>query len=107
MWFPLLFLSHDILEIVPCGSWNFICFRGNKAYKDRDLSKAEEFYTQGIISVPSSERSGCCLEPLVLCYSNRAVVRMCLGRMREAIGDCMMATALDPSFLKAQMRAAK
>lgn len=43
----------------------------------------------------------------MLCYSNRAVARMCLGKMREAIEDCMMATAIDPSFLKAQMRAAK
>ncbi|XP_024922352.3 uncharacterized protein LOC107431637 isoform X1 [Ziziphus jujuba] len=87
-----------------CEKWRF---RGNKAYEDKNLSKAEEFYTQGIISVPSNERSGRCLQPLVLCYSNRAVTRMCLGKMKEAIGDCMMAVALDPSFLKAQLRAAK
>lgn len=87
--------------------YDYISIRGNNAYKDKDLSKAEGFYTRGIISVPSNERTGCCLKPLVLCYSNRAVTRMCLGKMKEAIGDCMMAIALDPSFLKAQMRAAK
>nr|XP_023887583.1 dentin sialophosphoprotein-like isoform X2 [Quercus suber]POE67224.1 dnaj like subfamily c member 7 [Quercus suber] len=80
--------------------------RGNKAYANGELSKAEDLYTQGIISVPSSERSGCCLKPLLLCYSNRAATRRCLGRIREALGDSMMATALDPNFLKAQMRAA-
>ncbi|KAM3738949.1 hypothetical protein ACB098_09G168400 [Castanea mollissima] len=80
--------------------------RGNKAYANGELSKAEDLYTQGIISVPSSERSGCCLKPLLLCYSNRAATRRSLGRIREALGDSMMATALDPNFLKAQMRAA-
>ncbi|PON38927.1 N-terminal acetyltransferase A, auxiliary subunit [Trema orientale] len=86
-----------------CEKWRL---RGNQSYRKGDLSKAEEFYTQGIISVPLSERSGSCLKPLLLCYSNRAAARMCLLRIREAIGDCMMAAALDPSFLKAQVRAA-
>ncbi|XP_021833271.1 uncharacterized protein LOC110773081 [Prunus avium] len=86
-----------------CEKWRL---RGNEAYKNEDLSKAEDFYTQGIISIPSNERSGCCLKPLLLCYSNRAAARMVLGRIREALGDCVMATALDPNFLKVQMRAA-
>jgi DnaJ family protein C protein 7 len=84
-----------------------ICIRGNQAYNNRELSKAEDFYTQGIISVPSKERLGCCLKPLLLCYSNRATTRMCLERIRDALGDCVMAIALDPNFLKVQMRAAK
>ncbi|MED6146959.1 hypothetical protein PIB30_117413 [Stylosanthes scabra] len=79
--------------------------RGNKSYKDGDLSKAEDFYTLGINSVPSSE-SGSWMKPLLLCYSNRAATRMSLGRIREALGDCMMASSLDPTFLKVQMRAA-
>ncbi|KAL6145189.1 hypothetical protein ACLB2K_055877 [Fragaria x ananassa] len=86
-----------------CEKWRI---RGNKAYRNKDFSKAEEFYTQGIVSVPSSERSGSCLKPLLLCYSNRAATRMYMGKIREALGDCMMATALDPNFLKVQMRAA-
>ncbi|XP_062002722.1 uncharacterized protein LOC133720442 [Rosa rugosa] len=86
-----------------CEKWRI---RGNKAYRNKDFSKAEDFYTQGIVSVPSSERSGSCLKPLLLCYSNRAATRMYMGRIREALGDCMMATALDPNFLKVQMRAA-
>ncbi|KAF4373662.1 hypothetical protein F8388_025356 [Cannabis sativa] len=93
--------SAEIQE--TCEKWRL---RGNQSYKDGDLAKAEEFYTQGIISVPSSERSGSCPKPLLLCYSNRAAARMCLLRIREAIGDCMMALALDPNFLKAQLRAA-
>ncbi|KAL2320716.1 hypothetical protein Fmac_029685 [Flemingia macrophylla] len=85
-----------------CDKWRL---RGNQAYKDGDLSKAEDFYSQGIDSVPSSERS-CCVKPLLLCYSNRAATRMSLGKIREALEDCMMATALDATFLKVQMRTA-
>ncbi|CAJ1913063.1 unnamed protein product [Sphenostylis stenocarpa] len=86
-----------------CDKWRL---RGNQAHKDGDLSKAEDFYTLGINSVPSNERSGCYVQPLLLCYSNRAATRMSLGRIREALEDCMMATALDPSFPKVQMRTA-
>ncbi|CAJ2671531.1 unnamed protein product [Trifolium pratense] len=86
-----------------CYQWRL---RGNRAHKAKDLSKAEEFYTKGIDSVPSSERSGCCSKPLLLCYSNRAATRISLGRIREALEDCMRATSLDPTFLKVQMRTA-
>lgn len=84
-----------------------ILYRGNQAHKDGDLSKAEDLYSRGINSVHSSERSGCWAKPLLLCYSNRAATRMSLGRIREALEDCMMATALDPTFMKVQMRTAK
>ncbi|KAK7285648.1 hypothetical protein RJT34_20425 [Clitoria ternatea] len=86
-----------------CDKWRL---RGNLEYKEGNLSKAEEFYTLGINSVPSSERSGSCVKPLLLCYSNRAATCMSLGRIREAIEDCMMAATLDPTFLKVQMRTA-
>ncbi|KAJ7972177.1 DnaJ-like subfamily C member 7 [Quillaja saponaria] len=86
-----------------CDKWRL---RGNQAYKNGDLFKAEEYYTQGINSAPSSEELGCWLKPLLLCYSNRAATRMGLGRIRDALGDCKMATTLDPTFLKVQMRAA-
>lgn len=43
----------------------------------------------------------------MLCYSNRAATRISLGRMRDAIEDCMMAIAIDPNFFKVQVRAAK
>ncbi|XP_012569316.1 uncharacterized protein [Cicer arietinum] len=86
-----------------CYQWRQ---RGNQAHKAKDLSKAEEFYTHGINSVPPSERSGCCIKPLLLCYSNRAATRMSFGRIREALEDCMMASSLDPTFMKVQMRTA-
>ncbi|KAA8518109.1 hypothetical protein F0562_015583 [Nyssa sinensis] len=87
-----------------CDKWRI---RGNQAYKSGDLSKAEEFYTKGVNSFLHSNTSGCSLETLVLCYSNRAATRMSLGRMRDALGDCTMAAALDPNFLKVHIRAAK
>uniref|UniRef100_A0A6M2F8I0 J domain-containing protein n=1 Tax=Populus davidiana TaxID=266767 RepID=A0A6M2F8I0_9ROSI len=86
-----------------CEMWRA---RGNRAYQNGDMSKAEDFYTSGINSIPSSEMSGCCLKPLVICYSNRAATRMSLGNMREALRDCIKASGLDPNFLKVQMRAA-
>ncbi|KAK1577810.1 hypothetical protein Q3G72_025060 [Acer saccharum] len=86
-----------------CEMWRV---RGNEAYKSGNMSKAEGFYTQGINSVPLSETAGCCIKPLVLCYSNRAAARISLERIREALEDCLMAAAMDPNFLKAYVRAA-
>lgn len=86
-----------------CEKWRI---RGNQAYKNGKFSRAEEYYTKGVNSVPSGEESGCCLKPLLLCYSNRAATRMSLGRIREAIGDCIAAATIDPNFLKVQIRAA-
>ncbi|XWS43105.1 hypothetical protein CRYUN_Cryun16bG0073500 [Craigia yunnanensis] len=86
-----------------CEMWRL---RGNQAYRNDNLSKAEESYTQGINSVLSNETSRCSIKPLVLCYSNRAATRISLGRMREALADCLMAAALDPNFLKVYIRAA-
>ncbi|XP_047310060.1 dnaJ homolog subfamily C member 7-like isoform X2 [Impatiens glandulifera] len=94
--------SDVILE--ACAKWRIW---GNQAYADKKLCKAEEFYTEGINSIPIDERTGCYLKPLVLCYSNRAAVRMASNRIREALEDCKTAASLDPSFLKVQIRAAK
>ncbi|CAK7342656.1 unnamed protein product [Dovyalis caffra] len=86
-----------------CEMWRA---RGNHAYQNGDMLKAEEFYTCGINSISSNEMSGCCLKPLVICYSNRAATRMSLGNMREALRDCIKAAGLDPNFFKVQIRAA-
>lgn len=86
-----------------CEKWRL---RGNQAYAIGNLSKAEECYTQGLNCVSESDTSKSCLRALMLCYSNRAATRMCLGRMREALEDCMKAVALDPNFFRVQVRAA-
>ncbi|XP_059625039.1 uncharacterized protein LOC132268238 isoform X2 [Cornus florida] len=86
-----------------CEKWRL---RGNQAYANGDLSRAEDYYTQGVKCVSQSETSRGCLRALMLCYSNRAATRMSLGRIRAALGDCMMAAAIDPNFLKVQVRAA-
>ncbi|KAH1033612.1 hypothetical protein J1N35_045786 [Gossypium stocksii] len=86
-----------------CEKWRL---RGNQAYANGDSSKAEEYYTQGISCIPESETSKSCLRALMLCYSNRAATRMSLGRMKDALGDCMMAMAIDPNFSRVQLRAA-
>ncbi|XP_059429535.1 uncharacterized protein LOC132163311 isoform X2 [Corylus avellana] len=86
-----------------CEKWRQ---RGNQAYMSGDLSKAEDCYTNGVNCVSMSETSKSCLRVLMLCYSNRAATRMSLGRMRDALGDCVMAAAIDPNFPKVQLRAA-
>ncbi|GAB2295567.1 hypothetical protein Dimus_029728 [Dionaea muscipula] len=85
-----------------CDKWRL---RGNQAYKNRELSQAEDFYTLGINCIPSDELLGFPGRPLVLCYNNRAVARMALGKVREALKDCLLAVGCDPNFLKARIRA--
>ncbi|KAK4408293.1 Ubiquitin carboxyl-terminal hydrolase 24 [Sesamum angolense] len=86
-----------------CEKWRL---RGNQAYAKGEFSKAEAFYTQGINCISQNEESRSCLRALMLCYSNRAAARMSLGRFREALEDCIRASAIDPNFLKVQVRAA-
>ncbi|KAJ8551339.1 hypothetical protein K7X08_000709 [Anisodus acutangulus] len=86
-----------------CEKWRL---RGNQAYANGNLSKAEECYTQGLNCVSEGDTSKSCLRALMLCYSNRAATRMALGRMREALEDCMKAVALDPNFFRVQVRTA-
>lgn len=90
-----------ILE--ACEKWRI---RGNQAYRKGSLSKAENLYTKCIDSITHIEAPECCIEPLVLCYSNRAATRLSLGRVREALGDCKRAASLDSNFRKVHMRAA-
>ncbi|KAF8398323.1 hypothetical protein HHK36_017250 [Tetracentron sinense] len=85
---------------------DLIYIRGNQAYANGRLSTAEDYYTRGVNCVSPNETSISCLRALALCYSNRAATRMSIGRIREALVDCMKAAAIDPNFLKVQLRAA-
>ncbi|KAG1371172.1 putative DnaJ subfamily C member 7 [Cocos nucifera] len=99
-------LTKDLASVAAeeaCDKWRL---RGNQAYANGHPSKAEEYYTRGVNSISPIETSRNCSRALMLCYSNRAATRMSLGRMREALNDCMMAIAINPSFLRAQVRAA-
>lgn len=84
-----------------------IWIRGNQAYNNGELVKAEDCYTQGLNSVSENEKSRSCLKALMLCYSNRSATRVSLGKMKEALQDCLMASTIDPNFLKVQLRAAQ
>ncbi|XP_051143144.1 uncharacterized protein LOC127259674 isoform X2 [Andrographis paniculata] len=86
-----------------CEKWRL---RGNQAYAKEDFSRAEDCYTQGINCISPNVTSRSCLRALMLCHSNRAATRMSLGRLREALEDCLRASTIDPNFLKAQVRAA-
>ncbi|KAJ4839607.1 hypothetical protein Tsubulata_029635 [Turnera subulata] len=98
-----LIASASVAAQEACEKWRL---RGNQAYTGGDLSKAEDCYTKGINCIPKGETSKSCLRALTLCYSNRAATRMSLGRMRDALEDCKMAAAIDPAFLRVQVRAA-
>ncbi|CAN6333300.1 unnamed protein product [Urochloa humidicola] len=93
--------SSAALEI--CETWRT---SGNQAYANGHFATAEDYYTRGINSISHHGTSGDCSRALMLCYSNRAATRMSLGMMREALQDCLTATSIDPSFLKAKVRAA-
>lgn len=86
-----------------CEKWRL---RGNQAYANGDFPKAEDFYSRGASSISPNETSESCIRASMLCYSNRAATRMAVGRMREALADCMRAMAIDPKFLRVQLRAA-
>ncbi|KAF9675503.1 hypothetical protein SADUNF_Sadunf09G0038900 [Salix dunnii] len=98
-----LSVSASVAAQEACDRWRL---RGNQAYTSGDLSQAEDCYTKGVNCVSKTETNRSCLRVLMLCYSNRAATRMSLGRMRDALVDCKMAAAIDPSFLRVQVRAA-
>ncbi|WVZ98297.1 hypothetical protein U9M48_043758 [Paspalum notatum var. saurae] len=95
--------SSTSAALETCETWRT---SGNKAYANGHFATAEDYYTRGISSVTHLGTSGHCSRALMLCYSNRAATRMSLGMMREALQDCLTATSIDPSFLKAKVRAA-
>lgn len=86
-----------------CEKWRL---RGNQAYANGDFPKAEDCYSRGASVVSPNETSESCIRASMLCYSNRAATRMAVGRMREALADCKRAMAIDPNFLRVQIRAA-
>ncbi|KAL5719858.1 hypothetical protein ACHQM5_012591 [Ranunculus cassubicifolius] len=77
--------------------------RGDNAYGNGDLSEAESCYTRGIDCDPNNEESEERLNALASCYSNRAMVRISYGEMREALVDCEKAAQLNPIFQKDQV----
>ncbi|KAI5018166.1 hypothetical protein ZWY2020_043054 [Hordeum vulgare] len=90
-------------DLETCETWRT---SGNQAYANGHFATAEGCYTRGINSISQYGTSGRCSHALMLCYSNRAATKMSLGRMREGLQDCLMATSIDPTFLKAKVRAA-
>ncbi|AQK85020.1 Heat shock protein DnaJ with tetratricopeptide repeat [Zea mays] len=96
--------SSTSVALETCETWRT---SGNKAYANGHFTAAEDYYTRGINSVTHNGVSGQCSRALMLCYSNRAATRMSLGMMWEALQDCLTATSIDPTFLKAKVRAAK
>lgn len=90
-----------LADLETCETWRT---SGNQAYANGHFATAEGCYTRGINSISQYGTSGRCSRALMLCYSNRAATRMSLGRMREALEDCLTATSIDPTFLKAKVR---
>ncbi|KAL8245149.1 hypothetical protein R6Q59_011407 [Mikania micrantha] len=97
-------LSSSKVAEEACAKWRL---RGNQAYNNGDLAKAEDWYTQGLNSVSENEKSRSCLKALMLCYSSRAATRISMGRMKEALEDCLMAATIDPNYLTVKVQAAR
>ncbi|KAL8129366.1 hypothetical protein V2J09_018521 [Rumex salicifolius] len=86
-----------------CEKWRS---RGNQAYSSGDPDKAEDYYTKGVNCISKSEASRDELRALMLCFSNRAAVRMSLERFRDALMDCRAASEIDPNFFRVRVRKA-
>ncbi|XP_027360019.1 dnaJ homolog subfamily C member 7-like [Abrus precatorius] len=100
---PASISASTIAAEEACEKWRL---KGNQAYKNGNLSVAEDCYTRGVNCASKEAASERGRRALMLCYSNRAATRMSLGRMRDAVEDCMLAAEIDPNFLKVQLRAA-
>ncbi|XP_071685601.1 uncharacterized protein [Rutidosis leptorrhynchoides] len=73
---------------------------GNEAYKAGKYEDAVEHYTSAL---------SCSLESrpfAAICYCNRAAAYKALGQVVDAIADCSLAIALDPTYHKAISRRA-
>ncbi|KAI3687798.1 hypothetical protein L1987_81501 [Smallanthus sonchifolius] len=64
-----------------CEKWRL---RGNQAYSNGDLAKAEDCYTQGLNSVSENEKSRSCLRALLLCYIRAAHCYLAMGEFENA-----------------------
>ncbi|MFS7931507.1 putative tetratricopeptide-like helical domain superfamily [Helianthus anomalus] len=79
----------------------------DRLYSNGDLAKEEDCYIQGLNFVSEYENSTSCIRALMLCYSNDAASKTSLGRIKEALEDCLVAATIDPNFLKVQVRVAQ
>ncbi|RKP01162.1 hypothetical protein CXG81DRAFT_26130 [Caulochytrium protostelioides] len=71
--------------------------RANACHARGDYHQAVDLYTEAIELDPSHH----------IYYSNRAAARMMLRQHHLALDDCRAAIRLDPTFIKAYLRAAK
>ncbi|CAH3190037.1 unnamed protein product, partial [Porites evermanni] len=74
---------------------------GNDAFHKDDFNKAINLYTEGIEVKCRDEDLNAKL------YNNRATAHYHLGHYHDCLGDVKVATALQPSYLKAIIRGAK
>lgn len=70
---------------------------GNDAYKKGFYQNSINLYSQAIDTAPD----------VAAYYSNRAAAFVMTKQYAEALADCIQATSLDPSFVKAHLRAGK
>merc|ERR1719321_725056 len=71
--------------------------KGNEAFYARDYEEAEAYYTRSIHYNPTDAS----------CWSNRALVRLKVGKPQEALKDCNKALEVNPKYMKAWHRKGK
>jgi len=71
--------------------------KGNEAFYARDYDEAEAYYTRSIHFNPTDASI----------WSNRALVRLKVGKPQEALKDCNKALEVNPKYMKAWHRKGK
>ncbi|KAG0176067.1 hypothetical protein DFQ28_000199 [Apophysomyces sp. BC1034] len=81
----------------PSVSAEEIKTAANQEYKNGNYAEAVKLYSEAIAASPSTTTY----------YANRAAALMMMAKYKEAAEDCRTATQLDPSNIKANVRAGK
>jgi DnaJ family protein C protein 7 len=79
--------------------------RGNAAFHEGRYDAAAAEYTAGLAAA-SGAAAAALRAPRAVLHSNRAAAAQAQGRLLDAVADCAMALALDPSYARALQRRA-
>ncbi|CAM0142944.1 hypothetical protein VKS41_002470 [Umbelopsis sp. WA50703] len=90
-------MGSEPMDIDPQLSAEDIKTQANQEYKAGHYADAIRLYTKAIAASPNTSTY----------YANRAAALTMLKKYKEAAEDCRIATTLDPSNFKANLRAAK
>ncbi|KAI7850995.1 hypothetical protein BDC45DRAFT_546399 [Circinella umbellata] len=90
-------MTHSAMDVDPTLSAEEIKAKGNQEFKAGNYNEAVKLYSEAIEASPKTATY----------YANRAAALTMQGKYKEAYADCRSATELDPTNIKAFLRAGK